>query len=293
MIFAIKPFEIHDGDGIRTTVFFKGCPLRCKWCHNPESFSFEKEILFNSELCKNCGICTSLCNANIMQDGKHFFAKDNCTLCGKCENICPACAFEIAGKDMTAEQIANEVLRDELFMKSSGGGVTFSGGEPLMQAELCVDIARILKAHDINIAVDTSGFVKRDAIDKIIPYADTFLFDIKAIDEDVHIACTGVSNKLILENIKYVDSLGIPMEIRYPYIPTMNDDQAEKIAYFVKELKNVKCLRILPYHNYAETKYSCIGFSFVDFPVPTKPEIFSVLKKMKRCGIENAQYFNE
>ena len=293
MIFAIKPFEIHDGDGIRTTVFFKGCPLRCKWCHNPESFSFEKEILVNSELCKNCGACTSLCNANIIQDGKHFFVKDNCTLCGKCENICPAGAFEIAGKDMTVEQIANEVLRDELFMKSSGGGVTFSGGEPLMQAELCVDIARILKEHDINIAVDTSGFVKRDVINKIIPYTDTLLFDIKAIDEDVHIACTGVSNKLILENIKYVNSLGIPMEIRYPYIPTMNDDQAEKIAYFVKELKTVKCLRVLPYHNYAETKYSSIGFSFVDFPVPTKSEILSVLNKMKQCGVKNAQCFDE
>ena len=293
MIFAIKPFEIHDGDGIRTTVFFKGCPLRCKWCHNPESFSFEKEILFDHDICKNCGICTSLCDANILQDGKHVFVKDNCTLCGKCETICPTGAFETAGKDMTAEQIANEVLRDELFMKSSGGGVTFSGGEPLMQVELCVDVARILKAHDINIATDTSGFVKRDAMDKIIPYTDTFLFDIKAIDEDVHIACTGVSNKLILDNIKYVDSLGIPMEIRYPYIPTMNDDQAEKIAYFVKELKNVKCLRILPYHNYAETKYSCMSLPFADFPVPTKSEIFAVLNKMKQCGIENAQYFDE
>ena len=181
MIFAIKPFEIHDGDCIRTTVFFKGCPLRCKWCHNPESFLFEKEILFNSELCENCGRCVSFCKANIIQKGKHIFEKDNCTLCGKCEEMCPKNAFEIAGKDMTAEQIAIEVLRDELFIKNSGGGVTFSGGEPLMQAELCVDVARILKEHDINIAIDASGFVQRAAIDKIIPYTDTFLFDIKAM----------------------------------------------------------------------------------------------------------------
>jgi len=292
MIFAIKPFEIHDGDGIRTTVFFKGCPLRCKWCHNPESFSFEKEILFNGDLCVSCGACTSLCNANIMQNDKHIFMRDNCILCGRCEEICPKKAFEISGKEMSPEQIANEVLRDELFMKKSGGGVTFSGGEPLMQADLCVQIARILKTHNINIAVDTSGFVKRESIDKIIPYTDTFLFDIKAIDEDVHIACTGVSNKLILDNIKYVDSLGIKMEIRYPLIPTMNDNQAEKIAHFVKELKNVKCLRVLPYHNYAETKYSCLDLSFVDFPVPTTNDVISVVDKMKQLGVKNAQCFD-
>ena len=284
MIFAIKPFEIHDGDGIRTTIFFKGCPLRCKWCHNPESFSFEKEICYNSRLCRNCSMCTTLCEANTMQKGKHVFEYDRCTLCGKCESICPANAFEVMGKDLNAEQIAREVLRDVLFMKNSGGGVTFSGGEPLMQAERCVDIARILKAQDINIAVDTSGYVQKDAIDKIVPYADTFLFDIKAIDEDVHIACTGVSNQLILENIEYVDSLGIPMEIRYPYVPTMNDGQAEKIAHFVKGLHHVKCLRIIPYHNYAETKYSCLQLPFSDFPVPTKEDIRSVSDRMSCCS---------
>lgn len=293
MIFAIKPFEIHDGDGIRTTVFFKGCPLRCKWCHNPESFSFQKEILFDSSLCQNCGRCASVCDANIMQQGKHIFIKDNCILCGKCEDVCPMDAFEVSGKDQTAEQIAKEALRDEIFMKSSGGGVTFSGGEPLMQVELCIEIARILKEKNINIAVDTSGFVSRETIDKILPYVDTFLFDIKAIDEEVHIACTGVSNKIILENIKYVDSLGIPMEVRYPYVPTMNDDQVEKIACFVKELKHVKSLRVLPYHNYAEAKYSRLGITFKDFPVPTKEELLSVLEKLRQCGVEYAQYFNE
>lgn len=292
MVFSIKPFEIHDGDGIRTTVFFKGCPLRCKWCHNPESLSFEKDILFNSELCVNCGACTSVCDANIMKNGKHVFVRENCILCGHCEEICQRKAFEISGKELTAEQIANEVLRDELFIKNSGGGVTFSGGEPLMQVELCIEIARILKAHDINIAVDTSGLVSREVIDKIIPYTDTFLFDIKAIDEDVHIACTGASNKLILGNIKYVDSLGIDMEIRYPLIPTMNDNQSEKIARFVKELKHLKCLRVLPYHNYAEMKYSCLDLSFVDFPVPTKNDVRSVIEKMKRMGV-NARCFDD
>ena len=293
MIFAIKPFEIHDGDGIRTTVFFKGCPLRCKWCHNPESFIFKKQILFDNELCQNCSKCSSLCKANIMKEGKHIFIKDNCVLCGKCEDVCPVNAFEMSGKEMSAEDIANEVLRDELIFKGSGGGVTFSGGEPLMQADLCVEIAKILKERDINIAIDTSGYVDKSAIEKIMKYADTFLFDIKAIDENVHMACTGVSNKKILDNIKYVDSMGIPIEIRYPYVPTMNDGEAEKIAGFVKTLKNVKNVRVLPYHNYAEKKYSRLGASdtFYDFPIPGQEEITRVVEKMKRCGLDMVSTF--
>lgn len=293
MIFAIKPFEIHDGDGIRTTVFFKGCPLRCKWCHNPESFSFKKEISFTKELCVNCLKCVGICTANTAQEGEHIFKRENCVACGRCEAVCPNNAFEIFGQEMTAQEIAKQILKDELFLKGSGGGATFSGGEPLMQADLCVAVAKILKEKDIHIAVDTSGFVNREEIDKMIPYTDAFLFDIKAIDEAVHIACTGVSNRLILENIKYIDSLDIPIEVRYPYVPTMNDDQAEKIAEFVKELKNVRVLRVLPYHNYAEAKYACLGLPFTDFPVPTKEEIGSVLERMKHCGLQNVSSFQE
>ena len=289
MIFAIKPFEIHDGDGIRTTVFFKGCPLRCKWCHNPESLSYKKEILFDRELCKSCMKCVPLCEANIVQNGKHIFLRENCTLCEKCLNTCPTNSFEIAGQDMTAEKIAAEVLKDAIFMKNSGGGVTFSGGEPLMQVDLCVEISKILKSKGINIAIDTCGAVPRSAIDKILPFADTFLFDIKAIDENVHIACTGVSNKQILENIRYVDSLGVPMEIRYPYVPGMNSGEAEKIACFVKELKHVTCVRVLAYHNYAERKYECLGRSYPlpDVSVPQKTELEGVAQKMRACGPEN------
>ncbi len=289
MIFAIKPFEIHDGDGIRTTVFFKGCPLRCKWCHNPESFFANKELLFDKELCKDCMRCVSLCDANTIQNGKHIFEREKCTLCGKCLNTCPTVSFELAGQDMTAEEIATEVLKDAIFMKGSGGGVTFSGGEPLMQVDLCVEIAKILKSKDINIAIDTCGAVARSAIDKIIPFADTFLFDIKAIDENVHITCTGVSNKQILENIKYVDSLGKPMEIRCPYVPTMNDGEFERIAHFVKDLKNVKYVRILAYHDYAERKYECLDRSYPlsHIPLPQKADIETVAKKMRECGLEN------
>ena len=192
-------------------------------------------------------------------------------------------------RKMTAEEIATKVLKDAIFMKGSGGGVTFSGGEPLMQVDLCVEISKILKSKGINIAIDTCGAVPRSAIDKIIPFADTFLFDIKAIDKNVHISCTGVSNEQILENIRYVDSLGIPMEIRYPYVPGMNDGESEKIAYFVNELKCVKYVRILAYHNYAERKYERLGRScpLPNVSVPQKTAIERVAQKMRECGLDN------
>ncbi len=293
MIFAIKPFEIHDGDGIRTTVFFKGCPLRCKWCHNPESLSFKREMLFDPALCRDCLACVSLCDANTVRDKKHIFLRTSCIVCGQCVSLCPNRAFEAMGMDMTAEEIAAEVLKDEIFMKNSGGGVTFSGGEPLGQVELCIGIAEILKTHGINLAIDTSCAVPRAAIDRILPYADSFLIDIKAIDEATHIACTGVSNKNILENILYIDRLGIPMEIRYPYIPTMNDGEAERIAAFVMRLNNLKTLRILPYHNYAERKYECLGIDYPlpHVPIPTADELAEAESRMRKTGLRSIAAF--
>ena len=258
-VLSFKRFEIHDGDGIRTTLFFKGCPLRCKWCHNPESLSYKKEKMFDPNLCVDCMRCTGLCDANIIENNKHVFIRQNCTLCGRCEAVCPKKAFETAGIDLTPTEIAEELFKDELFMKNSGGGVTFSGGEPLMQADLCVEIAKILKTRNINLAIDTSGAVPRSAIDDIFPFADTFLFDIKAIDEQTHIRCTGVSNAAILENIRYVDRLGKKIEIRYPFVPTMNDDEWEKIGKFIDTLQHVTIVRVLPFHNYGERKYHCLG----------------------------------
>ena len=279
MIFAIKPFEIHDGDGIRTTLFFKGCPLRCKWCHNPESFESKKQMLYNADKCVNCMKCTNLCDANsFLQDG-HMFDREKCNLCGSCVEVCDAKAFEISGKEMSETELAKELLKDEMFMKGSGGGVTFSGGEPLMQVDLCVEIAKLLKQHDINIAIDTSAYTTKEAIDRIVPYTDKFLIDIKAIDENVHKECTGVSNKVILENIKYIDSLGKSMEIRYPYVPGFNDGEAEKIAEFVKRLKNVTKVVVLAYHNYAASKYKALGMNnTLPSVLPLKSEIEKVQK---------------
>lgn len=286
MIFAIKRFETHDGDGIRTTVFFKGCPLRCVWCHNPESFKPTKEISYNCELCRNCGACSEICEANSFKDGKHIFLRENCNFCGECLSVCSARAFEIYGDTRTPLEIADEVILDEMFFKGSGGGVTFSGGEPLLQVNFCVELAKILKNQDINIAIDTCGYVPRESFDKILPYADTFLYDIKAIDPGVHKKCTGKTNELILENLKYIDGCGKNIEIRIPYVPEFNSSEIEKISEFLSGLKNVSKIRLLPYHKYAEAKYNSLGIEDLSpRDLPTKAEIESAKKAIRKiCG---------
>lgn len=249
----IKRFAVHDGDGIRTTVFFKGCPLKCLWCHNPESISFKPQTAFYQHKCVNCGACRE----------EHFLPED-----------CLGGARVLYGAEVTVEQLLPRLLEDKDFYETSGGGVTLSGGECLCQADFCAELLKALKQEGINIAVDTCGFVPKESIDKVLPYTDTFLYDIKAIDENVHIRCTGQSNKLILENIKYIDSLGKVIEVRIPYVPGYNSDQIAKIADFLKILKNIKAVKVLPYHNYAGSKYNALNIeNTLPQTLPTEKEI--------------------
>ncbi len=282
MIFAIKRFETHDGDGIRTTVFFKGCPLRCVWCHNPESFSFKKEMAFNPELCVNCLRCTTLCTANQVENGKHIFKRENCVKCGKCLEVCPSRVFTLYGEERTAKDIATEVLRDKMFFDGSGGGVTLSGGEPLMQQDLCYELAKLLKENGVNVAIDTCGYVEKSVIEKILPYVDTFLYDIKAIDPLVHKKCTGVTNEVILENLKFIDDAGKKIEIRIPFVPNFNDGEILKMANFIKDLKNIEKVRVLAYHKYAEMKYISLGIlDNSPSELPTKEQLENARKTIK------------
>lgn len=256
----IKRFAVHDGDGIRTTVFFKGCPLKCIWCHNPESISFLPEIAYFEAKCVNCGECVKVCPnfAHRIVDGKHIFNRELCTGCGECEKVCLGSAITFYGKEYTVDELLPLLLEDRDFYEN-GGGVTLSGGECLAQADFSTELLKRLKEENINTAVDTSGFTTKAVLDKVIPYTDTFLYDIKAIDEEVHKKCTGQSNKVILENIKYLDSKGKAIEVRYPFVPNYNDTEAEKIADFLKDIKNLKKVKVLPYHNYAGSKYKSLG----------------------------------
>ncbi len=262
VIFEIKRFAVHDGDGIRTTVFFKGCPLRCVWCHNPEGLSAAPEIAKYAHKCIGCGECK-----------REGFTPEDCL--GEAQTL--------YGKRFTVEELLPVLLEDRDFYENSGGGVTLSGGECLMQADFCAELLSRLKENGIHTAVDTCGFVTRSALDKVIPYTDVFLYDLKAYDENVHIKCTGQSNKIILENLLYLSSLGKDVEIRIPYVPDYNDDQIEKIAGFLAPLKSITKIRILPYHNYAGSKYEALGIpSTLPVRLPTDEEIEKSIETIKR-----------
>ena len=275
-IFEIKRFAVHDGDGIRTTVFFKGCPLKCVWCHNPEGISFQPELAYYAHKCIGCGECVNKClqKAHKMENDGHFFDASLCIGCGDCEEDCLGEALTHYGEEVTVDSLLPRLIEDKEFFENSGGGVTLSGGECLMQADFCRELLRALKENEIQTAVDTCGYVSRETLDKVIPYTDVFLYDIKAIDTAVHKTCTGVENGRILENLRYLDSLGKKIEIRIPYVPGWNGGEIEKIADFVKTLKGVTGVRVLPYHNYARSKYEALGMeNTLPESVPTAEEI--------------------
>lgn len=259
-IFDIKRFAVHDGDGIRTTVFLKGCPLRCRWCHNPEGVTMPAQLAYHAHKCAFCGACQKVCpnGAHVVENGEHRFIRENCTACGACVPVCPAEALKLYGKTVAVDELMPTLLEDRDFYEESGGGVTLSGGECLMQADFCQALLKRLKEEGIHTAVDTCGFVPKAALDKVMPYTDIFLYDLKAIDEDVHIRCTERPNGEILQNLLYLDSMGKKVEIRIPIVPGFNDGQLPKIAEFLSRMKNLTRVRLLAYHDFAQSKYEAL-----------------------------------
>jgi pyruvate formate lyase activating enzyme len=241
LISGIKRMEIHDGDGLRTTVFFKGCPLKCIWCHNPESISFNKQIAFFKNKCIGCNFC----------QGK---------LDEKSAEVCPTNAKVLFGQEYTLDELLNEVLKDRDFFKNgNGGGVTLSGGECLAQPDFCIELAKLLYERGISVYVDTCGCVKRETFEKIIPYVDKFLYDIKAIDATVHEKCTGRHNRLILDNLKFLCEKGCKIEIRYPLVVGYNDTECENAAKYLSGLQGITKVKVLQYHSFAASRYEALG----------------------------------
>lgn len=275
-IFEIKRFAVHDGDGIRTTVFFKGCPLKCVWCHNPEGLSPQSEIAYFQHKCISCGECLSVCptGAHTIVKGKHVFNRKKCMACGKCAEVCLGNALTLYGKETTVEELLPILLKDKEFYDNSNGGVTFSGGECLLYADFCQELLRQLKQNDVHTAVDTCGFVSKTALDKVMPYTDIFLYDIKAISDTLHQVGTGYSNHKIIENLLYLDGKGCKTEIRIPYIPQYNDAEIEQIGKILSKLKYLTKVRVLAYHNYAGSKYESLNIeNTLPKVVPSELEI--------------------
>ena len=260
-IVEIKRFAVHDGDGVRTTVFFKGCPLSCLWCHNPESIDYGHTLGLASDKCTGCGDCAAVCRAGVhrLADGSHALDRTRCTGCGKCEDACLFDALTLYGKKMTVDGLLPLLLADRPFYERSGGGVTLSGGECLMQADACAALLKALKREGIRTAVDTCGYVPFSAFEKVLPYTDVFLYDVKAITPAVHQKCTGKDNALILENLARLDDAGAAIEVRIPFVPGYNADELPLIADRLRTLKNLCGVRLLPYHNMAGSKYAAVG----------------------------------
>ena len=281
-IFEIKRFAVHDGDGIRTTVFFKGCPLKCAWCHNPEGISPQAELAYFAHKCIACGECLSVCptGAHTLENGVHQFHRDCCIACGRCAEVCVGNALTLYGEGKTVEELLPELLQDQEFYQNSGGGVTLSGGECLLQVDACVALLKALKKNGVHTAVDTCGFVPRKALEKVIPYTDIFLYDIKAFEGKTHKAGTGKSNQKILENLTFLDDMGCKIEIRIPLVPGYNDEEIDAIAKFVHSLKNITKVEILPYHNLAGSKYQALGLqNKMTARIPTEKEVFAAKEK--------------
>lgn len=262
-IFDIQRGSLVDGDGVRTAVFFKGCSLRCKWCHNPEGISRDTQLLVYSDRCRSCGICKSVCPS-----------PSDCILCGKCADYCPNGARELCGREYTEKELFSIIEKDRGLYNSTGGGVTFSGGECMLQIDFLEKMLTLCNENSINTAVDTAGNVPLEHFLKIAPLVNTFLYDVKCASEDLHIEGTGVSNKQILSNLRSLSDNGARIYIRIPIIVGFNDTLSEQNK--IKELlKGINCekIELLPYHEMGVRKCVAAGVREYSFSSPDKEKM--------------------
>jgi pyruvate formate lyase activating enzyme len=295
LIFDIQRFSIHDGPGIRTTVFFKGCPLSCLWCQNPESISRDKEIIFNGRRCIGCKKCREVCKEGAIDFAYEYrVRREKCNLCGRCVDVCYANALRIAGKAVTVQEVLDEVEKDLPFYKNSGGGVTLSGGEPLLQSDFSAELLRACKDAGINTCIETCGFSTWPNFEKVLKHTDFVLYDIKVMDEERHRKFTGAKNDIILQNALRIAETAITVDFRMPLVPGHNDGEAniKETSEFLRGAADISstepCVHLLPYHRLGVNKYEQLGrgYALAELQPPAKEHVLEVCEKFKRHGVK-------
>ena len=298
VIFDIQRYSIHDGPGIRSTVFLKGCSLRCFWCHNPEGIKPNPEIQFEPEKCIGCGECVLACTqgAQYLSSTQRFYDRDGCTVCGQCADTCYTGGLSLVGGTMSVEDVLAEVLPDRPFYQDSGGGVTLSGGEPVLQNEFACDLLARCQAENIHTALETAGYYPWEHLDRLLPHTDLVMMDLKHMDSERHRAATGAPNEKILANARRLAETDTPLVFRLPVIPTVNDnyDAVRAIACFVLELSDVRKapipIQLLPFHRFAESKYTSLGQRYRAHTLPATVENMQELKAIvKELGLNYLQ----
>lgn len=285
IIFNVQKFCVNDGPGIRTTVFLKGCPIKCVWCHNPESQKSKAEIMFYADKCMNCGRCAVICKkgCHVFENGVHTFERENCAECFEC--IKTECGvLEKAGRTVSAEEIISDVMKDKIFYDNSNGGITLSGGEPLYQFDFSLELLKRSKEYGLNTAIETCGFGSADKIKQIAEYVDLFLFDFKETNSKLHKEFTGVGNEIIITNLKILNEMGKNIILRCPIIPGYNNrkEHFEGIGKIAESLENILHIEVEPYHSLGENKYSSLGYGERKIIMPCEEEKQRYIKEIKK-----------
>ena len=288
----IQRFCMHDGPGVRTTVFLKGCPLRCAWCHNPETQKAAPELLFYPNKCIGCGGCAAVCKQGAHSMGEaHRLDREKCAACFDCESICPTGALERCGKDLSVDEILSTVERDQAFYGQTGG-ITLSGGEPFLQGEALIVLLKAAKARGLTTAVETCGYADPDVLRAAAPFVDLFLWDVKDTDEARHRRYTGVSNKEIQSNLALIDALGARTRLRCILVNGVNTDPAhyERIAALALSLQNCEGVELLPYHAYGGSKSELIGLADNGRAewIPTAEQFNEAKTVLKKNGVRHS-----
>ncbi len=292
-IFDLKRYSIHDGPGIRTTVFLKGCALNCLWCHNPESVDPGPELMHWPARCKRCHACIKACPLGALSadpEGAVLVDRSKCDLCGRCAEACLYDAMQIVGREVTVDEVVAEVERDRIFFEQSGGGVTLSGGDPLVQPSFAEALLEACRSRGISTALDTSGFAASGALERLARHADLVLFDLKVMDPDTHKAFTGVSNAAILENLKGLVAAGREVWVRIPLVPGVNDDDdnIRRTIALLRSLGGIRRVGLLPYHAGGLDKARRIGKGsrFRKFESPSEERLARIEAAFREAGFD-------